>query len=118
MDGPVTIDTPVTVEDAVRRMRDEFSDAVVNDLYQRHRNDYFDRCHELDGMADLIFQTRDSLTPDAVQLLERTTVEAAHASLGSFWKDYVDPYLPVPGVFAEVEALIAEWEKDKDHDPA
>ncbi len=109
MDAPDTIGTPVTVEDAVRRMRDEFSDAVVNDLYQRDQNDFLDRCNELRAMARLIFQTSDSLTPDAVHLLERARVEEAHASLGSFWKDHVDPGLPVPGVFAEVEALIAGW---------
>ena len=102
-------DTPVSIEDAVTRMRDVFSDDIVHGLGQRTRNDYFDRCHELDGMGDLIFETWDSFAPDALQILIRARVQLAHALLGSFWNDHVSQDLPVPGVFAEVEALIAEW---------
>ena len=101
--------TPVSIEDAVTRMRDVVSDDIVHGLGQRTRNDYFDRCHELDGMDSLILETCGSLVPDALQILMRARVQLAHELLGSFWDDHVNPDLPVPGVFAEVEALIAEW---------
>lgn len=118
MNESVTIDTPVSIEDAVTRMRDVFSDDIVHGLGQRTRNDYFVRCHELDGMDSLILETCGSLVPDALQILMRARVQLAHELLGSFWNDHVSLDLPVPGVFAEVEALLVEWEKDKDHDPA